>query len=39
MMVLGLFIYRPKTIYITGPFIAVAIAIAMVRSWLRKNRL
>jgi len=37
-MVIGLFIYRPKTIYLTGPFISVAIAIAMLRGWWQKNR-
>jgi hypothetical protein len=37
-MVVGLFMYRPKTILFTGPFIAIAIALAMVRGWLQKNR-
>ncbi|MFM8573749.1 MAG: hypothetical protein ACKOAU_19295 [Pirellula sp.] len=36
--VLGLFIIRPKTVLITGPFIAVAIAIAMLRGWWHKNK-
>ncbi|MCE2808867.1 MAG: hypothetical protein LW850_23500 [Planctomycetaceae bacterium] len=36
-MVVGLFVYRPKTIYITGPFIAVAIGIALVRGWMSKK--
>ena len=37
-LVLGLFVYRPKSIWVTGPFIAVAIGTAMVRGWLRKHR-
>ncbi len=37
-LVFGLFVYRPKTILITGPFIGVAIVAALVRGWLRKNR-
>lgn len=36
--VFGLFMYRPKTILFTGPFIAVAIAVAMLRGWLEKKR-
>jgi len=37
-LVFGLFVYRPKTIFVTGPFIAVAVGAAMVRGWLRKDR-
>lgn len=37
-LVVGLFVYRSKTIWVTGPFIAVAVATAMVRGWLRKHR-
>lgn len=37
-MVTALFMYRPKTIFFTGPFIAVAILIALVRGWLQRNR-
>jgi len=37
-LVVGLFVYRPKTIWVTGPFIAVAVVTAMVRGWLRKHR-
>jgi|688.fasta_scaffold177268_3 hypothetical protein len=37
-MVTALFMYRPKTIFITGPFIAVAILVALIRGWLQKNR-
>jgi hypothetical protein len=37
-LVFCLFLYRPKTIYLTGPFLAVAIAIAYARSWLSKHR-
>lgn len=36
--VLGLFVYRPRTILVTGPFIVVAVGAAMVRGWLRKYR-
>jgi hypothetical protein len=37
-LVFGLFVYRPKTIFVTGPFIAVAVVTAMLRGWLRKHR-
>jgi len=33
---IGLFVYRPKTIYITGPFLVVATALALLLGWLRK---
>jgi hypothetical protein len=36
-MVTGLFMYRPKTIFFTGPFIAVAILVALIRGWLQRN--
>lgn len=32
--VFGLFLYRPKTLMLTGPFLAVAIGIAYLRHWL-----
>lgn len=32
--VFGLFLYRPRTLWLTGPFLAVAIAIAYLRRWL-----
>ncbi|MEI8211393.1 MAG: hypothetical protein WCI02_04555 [Planctomycetota bacterium] len=35
---MGLFFYRPKTIYITGPFLAVAIGVAFLRGWIQKSR-
>jgi len=38
LLALGLFLYRPKTIYLTGPFLAVAIGVAMFRGWLAKSR-
>jgi hypothetical protein len=34
----GLFLYRPKTIYLTGPFLAIAIGVAMLRGWLAKSQ-
>ncbi len=37
-VVFGLFLYRPKTLLLTGPFLAVAIAVAYVRSWIRRPR-
>jgi cation transport ATPase len=33
---LGLFVYRPKTIYLTGPFLAIATVLALLLGWLRK---
>lgn len=32
--VVGLFLYRPRTLYLTGPFIAIAIAVAYLRRWI-----
>lgn len=29
----GLFLYRPRTLLLTGPFLAIAIAVAYLRSW------
>jgi hypothetical protein len=37
-LAMGLFFYRPKTLYITGPFLAVAIAVAWLRGWLQRMR-
>ena len=31
----GLFIYRPKTLSITGPFLAVATVLAVLLGWMR----
>ncbi len=35
--VMLLFFYRPKTILFTGPFISVAIAIALLRGWWQRG--
>ncbi|MEY2612921.1 MAG: hypothetical protein RL069_1733 [Planctomycetota bacterium] len=35
--VLMLFFYRPKTILFTGPFISLAIAIALLRGWWQRG--
>jgi len=32
-----LFVYRPRTIYLTGPFIGIAAALAIIVGWVRKN--
>ncbi len=32
--VFGLFLYRPRTLLLTGPFLAIAIGIAYLRGWL-----
>jgi hypothetical protein len=32
----GLFVYRARTLYITGPFLLVALLIAVMLSWVRK---
>ncbi|MFO0013220.1 MAG: hypothetical protein ACK553_10780 [Planctomycetota bacterium] len=34
--VFGLCLYRPKTLLLTGPFLAVAIAVAYLRRWLAR---
>jgi len=34
----GLFVYRPKTLWITGPFLAVAAVIAILMGWVRNQR-
>jgi hypothetical protein len=33
----GLFLYRSKTIYITGPFLIIAAAVAFAMSWIRRR--
>lgn len=35
--VFGLFLYRPRTLYVTGPFLAIAIAVAYLRLWLGRT--
>lgn len=35
--VLMLFLYRPKTILFTGPFISLAIAMALLRGWWQRG--
>jgi hypothetical protein len=32
-----LFLYRPKTLYFTGPFVAIAAILAVLTGWVRKN--
>ena len=32
-----LFVYRPRTIYLTGPFIGIAAGLAIIVGWIRKN--
>ncbi len=32
----GLFLFRPKTILFTGPFLAIGIALAYARQWLSR---
>lgn len=32
-----LFVFRPKTIYLTGPFIGIAAGLAIIVGWIRKN--
>lgn len=34
-----LFVYRPRTIYLTGPFIGIAAGLAIIVGWIRKNSL
>ena len=34
----GLFVYKPKTLWITGPFLAVATVIAIVLGWIRNKQ-
>jgi hypothetical protein len=38
LFVFGLFVYRPKTIYLTGPFLAIAAVLALLAGWIRKNK-
>ncbi len=33
-----LFIYRPKTIYVTGPFLLVGAALMLILNWLQASR-
>jgi hypothetical protein len=35
--VFGLFLYRPRTLLLTGPFLAIAIAAAYLRLWLGRT--
>ncbi len=35
----GLFIYRPKTLYVTGPFLAVAAVLAILVGWISRRSL
>lgn len=34
----GLFVYRPKTLYITGPFLAVAAILTFLLGWISRRR-
>ena len=34
----GLFVYRPKTLYVTGPFLAVATVLAFLVGWISRRR-
>jgi len=34
----GLFVYKPKTLYITGPFLAVGVVLAIMLGWLRNRK-
>ena len=34
----GLFVYRPKTLWITGPFLAVAAVLAIFLGWIRNQK-
>ncbi len=34
----GLFVYRPKTLWITGPFLAVAAVLAILLGWIRNQK-
>lgn len=34
-----LFVYRPRTIYLTGPFMGIAAGLAVIVGWIRKNSL
>lgn len=35
LVVLALFVYRPRTIYVTGPFLAIAAGLAILLGWVR----
>jgi hypothetical protein len=35
-VVVGFFVYRPKTLLITGPFLAIAIVLALILGWVRR---
>ena len=34
----GLFVYKPKTLYVTGPFLAVAAVLAFLVGWISRRR-
>ena len=34
----GLFVYKPKTLYITGPFLVVGVVLAVMLGWVRNLR-
>ena len=34
----GLFVYKPKTLYVTGPFLAVGAILAILLGWVRDKR-
>jgi hypothetical protein len=31
----ALFVYKPKTLYVTGPFLAVGVVLAILLGWVR----
>ena len=35
LFVFALFVYRPRTIFVTGPFLAVAAGLAIMLGWIR----
>ena len=34
----GLFVYKPKTLYVTGPFLAVGVVLAILLGWVRNRK-
>ena len=34
----GLFVYKPKTLYVTGPFLVVGVVLAVMLGWVRNLR-
>ena len=34
----ALFVYKPKTLYVTGPFLAVGAVLAILLGWMRDRR-